>query len=210
MSGKTPLNAHLWERHPDDWYVEERAATAELLRRESFRGCVWDPACGRGHILAEAQAAGYETFGSDIADRARVVETPFVVADFLTGAPFALGDSVIMNPPFRGGDADTGIEGFVRQAMRYGSVAMIAAFIPARFLWGGKRARAFWTVRPPSRVYMITPRPSCPPGPVWESAPEDVGGGTEDFAWAVWERDDAGYWPSEHHDPAQLFWITAP
>jgi SAM-dependent methyltransferase len=206
MTDKAPKNAHLWARHPDDWYVEERFAVAELFKRETFAGCVWDPCCGRGHIIAEAALFGYEVFGSDIADRARITDDPFVVADFLTSVPFALGESVVMNPPFRGGDADTGIEGFVRQAMRYRSVQKIAAFIPWRFLWGAERARDFWTYRPPSRVYMITPRPSCPPGPVLEAG-EEPGGGNDDFAWAVWERDADDYWPET---PTELRWIIGP
>lgn len=205
---RKPKSAHLWARHPDDWYVEERFAVAELFKRESFPGVVWDPCCGRGHVLVEAVAAGYEVFGSDIADRTRIVDAPFLQAEF-TSFPFAMGESVVMNPPFLDGK---GIEAFVRQTMRYWSVTKIAAFIPAKFLWGATRAREFWTWRPPARVYMITPRPSCPPGPVLEAG-EEPGGGQEDFAWAIWERcSEFNYWPGGEfvNEPTALHWITAP
>lgn len=206
MAGKTAKNAHLWERHPEDWYTEEREPSAQLFARESFPGCVWDPCCGRGHVLAEAERAGYETFGSDIADRFRVCAAPFVAMPFET-ITCALGESVVFNPPYLAGK---GIEQFVRHAMRFQSVQKIAAFVPAKFLWGQTRAREFHTWRPPARVYMITPRPSAPPGPVWEEAPEEVGGGAEDFAWAIWERDAIWEWPEGDGVPPDtvLRWLT--
>lgn len=206
MAGKTPKNAHLWERHPDDWYVEDVAPTAELLKIETFPGgAIWDPCCGRGHVLAAAQAAGYEAWGSDIADRKRVVDCTFIQGDF-THFPVALAPSVIMNPPYLGGD---GIEQFVRQGMRYKSVEKIAVFAPAKFLWGQNRALTFYRQCEPARVYMITPRPSCPPGPVWEEAPEEVGGGTEDFCWVLWERSKVdGSWLNEF--ATTLDWIVGP
>lgn len=207
MAGKTEKNAHLWERHPEDWYTEERFATAELFKRETFPGGVWDPACGRGHILAEAIAAGYEATGSDIADRARVVDAPFVLGDFMS-FPFPLGESVVFNPPYLDG---AGIEAFVRQAMRFRSVRKIAAFVPSKFLWGADRARGFHTDRPASRIYFITPRPSAPPGPVWEHAPEEVGGGSEDFAWCVWEYDEDNLcWPQGGFHDTAAYWIVGP
>lgn len=195
MAGKTTKNAHLWERHPDDWYVEERFATAELLKVEDFDAeGIWDPYCGRGHVLAEALAVGYPVFGSDLRTRKLVdgaraalfIEAPF--ESFLV----SMAPGVIMNPPYRAG---TGIEAAVRQARRYISVWKIAAFVPARFLWGKERALGFHQEQPASRVWLITPRPNAPPGPVWEEAPEEVGGGVEEFAWMVWERNAEWDWP---------------
>lgn len=203
MAGKTAKNAHLWERHPDDWYVEEVAPTTELLKVEAFLGAIWDPCCGRAHVLAAAQAAGYEVFGSDIKDRARVVDVPFIVAPFAM-FPCALAPNVIMNPPYLDGG---GIEQFVRQAMSYREVRKIAVFAPSKFLWGQNRALYFYRKCEPARVYMITPRPSAPPGPVWEQAPEEVGGGSEDFCWLIWERDEAsGSWMGA--EATQLYWIV--
>lgn len=203
MAGKTQKNAHLWERVEHDWYVEEREPTAELFKREHFPGTIWDPCCGRGHVLVEAQLAGYPVIGSDLVDRRRVVDVPFICGAF-DHHLVALGESVVFNPPYLGGK---GIEQFVRQAMRYRSVQKIAAFVPAKWLWGQTRAREMHTVLPPARVYMITPRPSAPPGPVWEHAPEEVGGGSEDFAWCIWERNRAdGSWLI---DPfTALYWIA--
>lgn len=215
MSGKTKKNAHLWDRHPDDWYVEERFATRELLKREQFPSVIYDPCCGRGHILAEANLAGYRPIGSDIVLRQWVGPMDAYWAgafDFLTHAPVVtnMGDvGVIMNPPFRHGDAAQGIEGFVRKAMTLPHVQKIAAFVPARFLWGKDRAQQFHQTVPATSVYMITPRPSCPPGPVWEDAPEEVGGGADEFAWMVWERCETfDCWPTPDHESPRLYWMV--
>jgi len=56
-----------------------------------------------------------------------------------------------------------------------------------------------WLVNSPlARVYLLTPRPSMPPGQVI-LAGEKPGGGTQDFVWLVFERDHVG--------PAHLRWL---
>ncbi|HEY8214778.1 MAG TPA: hypothetical protein VIG36_11680, partial [Methylocystis sp.] len=40
------LNAHLWVRHPHDWYVEESWVDHRFFEEEGFEGSICDPACG--------------------------------------------------------------------------------------------------------------------------------------------------------------------
>lgn len=68
---KRALNAHLWTRHPDDWYVEEHWVDHRLFEHERFEGSVCDPACGLGRIVQAAQLArfGRTAWGQDKAER---------------------------------------------------------------------------------------------------------------------------------------------
>jgi hypothetical protein len=208
MSGKTAKNAHLWERADHDWYVEEREPTAELFKREMFPpGGIWDPCCGRGHVLAEAVLAGHLAWGSDLIDRRRVVDCPFIQGAF-EHFPVALAPSVVFNPPYLEGK---GIEAFIRQAMRYRSVDKIAAFVPSKWLWGQKRARGMHTELPPSAGLHDHAAPLLRrPAPSGSRRPEEVGGGAEDFAWAVYDRCPTRSAVGRRRTiPAtQLLWIT--
>lgn len=187
---KTPKNAHLWERHPDDWYVEETSATEDLLRVESFPGWSHDPCCGRGHIVTTMQAAGNTVTGSDIEDRAGSPAWFLGRSDFTGDTRKGLeclalygADNCVMNPPFFKG---AGSEQFIRSALAW-APGKVAAFLPLKFLGSAGRSRGFWKECPPNRIWILGHRPSCPPGPVIEAG-EEPGGGFEDFMWAVWDR----------------------
>lgn len=110
--------AHVWERDPHDWYVEEPRATEALLKVERFVGRIIDPACGQGNIVKALLAAGYDAIGSDIVDRTSG-------AKWFQGELDALRDydfdylaamecpNVVMNPPFF---RAKGAEAFIRRA----------------------------------------------------------------------------------------------
>lgn len=174
MNAPTKLNAHLWARHPQDWYVEPEWCSERLFAVESFHGAVIDPACGSGRIVRAARAAGLEAYGSDLV--ARSPECANVV-DFLT-APRAY-PNIISNPPF-------GIaEAFVKRALDV-TAGKVVMLLPTKWVQGDKRSR--WLATTPLRkVLFITPRPSMPPGPVIEAG-VSPGGGKEDFAWFIWLR----------------------
>jgi hypothetical protein len=65
--------------------------------------------------------------------------------------------------------------------------------IQRRVVWLARRLNAArWLAATPlARVYLLTPRPSMPPGHVI-AAGEKPGGGTQDFVWLVWDHDYAG------------------
>ena len=51
---------------------------------------------------------------------------------------------------------------------------------------------AHWLQAMPLRhIYLLTPRPSMPPGK-WIAAGNKPGGGTQDFCWLLFERDYEG------------------
>ncbi|WP_316859956.1 hypothetical protein [uncultured Cohaesibacter sp.] len=172
---KKELKAHIWERHPEDWYVEPHWCNRRLFEAEEFDGAIWDPACGLGRVLHAAECAGLPTTGSDIVERSAFCDK---VIDFLE-CYTPRGRNIVSNPPF--GRA----EEFLRHALRLAD-GKVVFLLPLSWLTGAKRSR-FLEATPLCRVHILAPRPSMPPGPVVEANIEP-GGGTKDFAWFVWQR----------------------
>lgn len=178
----TTKKAHVWERDPHNWYVEPEEATEALLVVERFAGKIWDPACGQGNIVNTLIDRGYSAFGTDIVQRHDGAEWWAGQFDFLTdqyplGAP-----NIVMNPPFF---RAKGAEAFIRRALDI-ATTKVAAFVDLRFLAGAERAKGLYTDHPPDRVWIITPRLSCPPGEYLKSGGE-AKGGTADWCWMVWD-----------------------
>ncbi len=159
-------------------------APAALLRCERFIGHVWDPACGGGNILRAASANGYQfqVVGTDIKQRGERAFWFRGEHDFLNWTGQPLAQNIITNPPFARGVL---AEAFIRKALDI-SVGKVAVFVDQRFLGGAGRAAGLWTDNPPDRIWMITPRPSCPPGAYLEAG-NKAGGGTADYVWLVWD-----------------------
>ena len=187
MTARAAKAAHHWERSDDEWYVEPQDCTTALLGAERFRGQIWDPCCGGGNIVRAAHAYGRMAFGTDIVNRGWDFDNVLWRGeqDFLATDPEHFpADCLIMNPPFGRGVLT---EAFIRHALRGATLAKLAVFVDVRFLNSSKRANGLYSELPPDRVWIITPRPSCPPG-AYLAAGNKAGGGTADFCWLVWDR----------------------
>ena len=166
-SVKRERKSHVWARSDDDWYVEPEWVSERLFQAEPFEGDVWDPCCGTGRIVQAACAAGHRSYGSDIARRAPA----YGVLDF-----FRLKtprDNVVCNPPF-----DIARQ-FAEHAVRLARGKVAIVFPTARL-----NAARWLQDMPLRRVWLLTPRPSMPPGSVI-MAGEKPGGGKMDFCWLV-------------------------
>lgn len=175
--------AHLWARDGLDWYVEPIEATRALLGVERFIGRTFDPACGRGNIVRAFLDAGLDAVGSDVTRRVRP-GTPWFVGEFdFLAIEGVTHQNICMNPPFF---RAKGAEAFIRRALSF-VPGKVAAFVDVRFLCGGKRANGLFREHPPHRIWIVTPRPSCPPGEYLEAGGR-AGGGTADYCWLVWDN----------------------
>lgn len=182
---KAPKLSHLWDRHPDDWYVEPSWCSERLFAVHSFEGAIHDPAAGLCRIVDSARAAGYYAVGTDI--ECRDPKRPIVRQDWLEPS-IAVADNVVSNPPFKhcNDDAPFVMKSLIRARRQ------VALLLPAAWVQGDKRSR--WLEQTPLRtVYFLTPRPSMPPGPVIKAGVEP-GNGTKDFAWFVWDHSWVGSW----------------
>ncbi len=210
MTGeKTVKDAHLWARHPEDYYVEPDWVSQRLFAMENFEGTVVDPACGSGRIVRagrahrqKAAAVGdnriVKMLGYDLVRRCKecVEEENFLETDYET-------DNIVSNPPFKlcgktNANSRHGEDfAFVKRAMAT-ATAKVALLLPLPWMTGADKAR--WLANSPlSKVLVLTPRPSMPPGPVIEAGLEP-GGGTEDFAWFLWQHG--------HKGPPTLGWLN--
>lgn len=175
-------NSHIWEREEHEHYVEPEWCSRRLFQVEKFDGTIDEPCCGFGRIAESAKHAGYRVRARDIVDRGY---PGCEVQDFLTCGDTM--DNVVANPPF-----DI-FQQFAERALRTASrkVAMIwlVRTLPA----------ARWLRQTPlSKIYLLTPRPSMPPGHVIARG-EKPGGGKQDFCWLVWDKD--------HDGPASIEWL---
>jgi hypothetical protein len=100
--------------------------------------------------------------------------------DFLN-AKAPLAENIVCNPPFN-------IAGrFMRHAIEMDGVQKVAMIFPTARLNAAK-----WLEETPlARVWLMTPRPSMPPGHTI-AAGEKPSGGKTDFCWLVWTKGRIG------------------
>jgi hypothetical protein len=85
-----------------DLYETPRCAVRALLRTGEIRGAIWEPCAGRGAIVRELRAAGFQAVAYDLVAHEGAdpgIQTPI---DFLLDrAPPAGVDIIITNPPYK-------------------------------------------------------------------------------------------------------------
>jgi hypothetical protein len=172
-------DSHIFAREPHGHYVERPWCSERLFAVEPFDGTIIDPCAGWGQIPQAAMAAGYRALAADIVDRGAynlVTGLIFERADFLKEFPFSTECtfSIVCNPPF------DQVEEFAARALALcpRKVAMICQIrrLPA----------AHWLQRTPLyRIYLLTPRPSMPPGTYIEAGGKPQGD-RQDYVWLVW------------------------
>lgn len=182
---KRPEASHIWQREQHEHYVEPAWCSQRLFEEEEFNGPIFDPACGFGTILKSAVAADYDVWAHDVVDRGF---PGTVVDDFLKQKLDTNPADIISNPPF------DMFKPFALRALEvcYEKVALIwlVRTLPA----------ARWLQDTPlSKILLLTPRPSMPPGHVIARG-EKPGGGKQDFCWLIWDRNHSG--------PPSIGWLN--
>jgi len=167
------LEAHVWEREVNEHYVEPAWCSKRLFEDEGFEGSVYDPCCGFGTIVIEALKHGIPAYGSDLVDRGwDSTRTPH---DFLTPSVES-HQNIVCNPPFN-----------IAQAFAAAALARAERKVAMIFPTARLNAAHWLRGTPLRRVWMMTPRPSMPPGHTI-TAGEKPGGGKMDFCWLVWSQ----------------------
>jgi hypothetical protein len=172
---KRPHASHIWARESVDWYVEPMWVTTRLFDVEPFTGTIHDPAVGLGRIVEAARAHGYQATGADIVDRG----ASFALVDFLETTD--LLDNIIGNPPCA----------LVREFAAH-ALVLVRHKVALQFPVARLNAAGKWLAPLPlRRLWLLTPRPSMPPGDVILRGEKSKGGKT-DFAWLVFDKAFAG------------------
>ena len=178
-----PRRTHIFEKDPHAHYVEPFWVSERLFEVEFFGAPgtrLIDPACGWGRILKSAQKARYTVEGADIADRLDrqlVGRIPFRVTDFLKHTrDWSSVELIVTNPPF------DHLEKFCERAIELVTYK-VAMLVPLQRLPAARWLQGM----PLETVYLLTPRPSMPPGSYIASG-KKPGGGRPDFAWLVFNK----------------------
>jgi hypothetical protein len=166
-----PLNARIWPRSEAEWYVEPSWCSERLFAVEEFSGTIYDPACGMGRIPLAAMRAGLRALGSDMVNRGWD-STPQNFFLHRTRHP-----NIVTNPPF-----DIAPE-FAQHALQIATRKVAIIFPTARL----NAAHHWLSSAPLVRIWLLTPRPSMPPGD-YILAGKKPGGGKMDFCWLVFEH----------------------
>ena len=177
-----------YDRQAADWYREPRWCVDLLLDAEPIEGDVWDPACGGGTIAQACADRGIFTDATDLHDRGFGRGGIDFLAPWVN--PEACADNIICNPPY--GLFEEWLQRCLILARR--KVCLLSRLA---VLEGMRRYRHVWSMAPPSRVWVLSKRPSMPPG----DQPEiTASGGKVAYCWLVW---DVG----GRTGPTQLGWL---
>jgi len=186
VSIATRINAHAWKREEHEHYVEPHWCSERLFDEEDFSPGIWDPCCGFGRIPDSAVKAGLYGIGTDIVDRGW--REFAAIQDFFSGGFGFRSPNIVCNPPFNVASH------FALHALAHDGTRKVAMIFPTARL-----NAAHWLKGTPlARVWLMTPRPSMPPGHTI-TAGQKPGGGKMDFCWLIWERG--------HEGAAELRWL---
>jgi hypothetical protein len=175
-----PRLTHDWPQQPNGHYVEPAWASGWLFTKENFGGTIHDPCCGLGNIVQSARAQGLRATGADLIPRSPR-ERP---VDFLKTT--RVHKSIVFNPPYAlkvNGERRIVIDRFVRHAWAH-TTHKVAFFVEVQRV---RAAHWLWDFIPIRRLWMVNPRPSCPPVE-YILAGYEPRGGSKEYAWVVLEH----------------------
>ncbi len=167
-----------YARAKHDFYVEPEWAVRVFALHEEFVGAIHDPACGTGTIPRVFSALGYEVSGADLVMR----DTPWQDAqqEFLATTPSTPWQNIVCNPPY------SLAERFLEHALIH-TLRKVAFIVRLDFLASQRRAKIYHGY-PLSRVWVMSRRPSMPPGDGDTSGK----GGMHDYCWVVFDHEYDG------------------
>jgi hypothetical protein len=193
-------HSHVFARAEHDHYVEPQWCSVRLFETVSFGppgARVLDPACGWGRILKAAKDAGYTPIGGDIVDRLQrrelgLQKVAFQRRDFLTSPILPNITSVVTNSPY--GDL---LQPFCERAVETASFRVAVLSRLARIA-----AAEDWLTRLPLvRIYVMSPRPSIPPGKYITDGGY-VGGDRQEYCWLIFDH------RARPGTPPQVCWLN--
>lgn len=172
--GFKPTMKRFADLNGPDFFPTPAWATFALIDNESFRGDVWESACGDGAMSRVLEETGCPVASTDLFDRG------FGDAghDFLR--PTRSADNIVTNPPYNCA------EGFVASGVKHAR-RKFALLLRLAFLEGANRARTIFTECPPARVWVFSERITFYPKGV-----DPKGSGTTAYAWFVWDKEASG------------------
>ncbi|WP_421878404.1 hypothetical protein [Pacificispira sp.] len=172
-----------YEREPDHWYVDEPWVSALLFAAfRDFAPLICDPCAGSGNIPKSARSFGYDVVSMDLRDRGYIALDR--VGNFLGMTDLPRGAAgvadFVFNPPY-----DRGVLAidFIRHALTL-TRRYVAAVVTESFLASEDRYLDFTEGLPLARVWVLSSRPSMPPG----GRGIKPTGGQTNYHWHLYDR----------------------
>ena len=157
-----------------DFFPTPAWATHALMDNESFRGEIWESACGNGAMSKVLETSSNKVISSDLFDRGYGDPNH----DFLDS--WRKASNIVTNPPYNTA------EGFVKSGLERAE-NKFALLLRLAFLEGANRQRTIFTQSPPARVWVFSERITFYPAGAVQK-----GTGTTAYAWFVWDKDAVG------------------
>jgi hypothetical protein len=162
-----------YERVERDYYATNPLAIDDLMKIEDFSDCIWECACGEGHLSKRmSDKWGKQVYSTDLVNRG--FGNDFF--DFLTCDRKFEGD-IITNPPYNKAKE------FVEKAIELTN-NKVAMFLKLTFLEGQGRYN-FFKKYPPVRIWVYSFRQS-----VARNGEEEMFNKSSAvcYAWFIWEK----------------------
>lgn len=181
------------DRALHDTYYTPTCAIRALMDRETFKGSICEPACGKGHISEYLRSMHHTVTAMDIRPTKELGPNCIGLKDFLS-LPFGTWQwsNIITNPPY------SLAEEFIRQAHEHAS-QKIAMLLRLSFAEGQGRYNLFKQF-PPSRILVFSKRL-----PYIEDGEWNESGGQFTHAWFVWNKSST----SSYGKRTTFAWIPA-
>ena len=173
QSRRAPLH-----EHRGDYYDTPPVAVKALLRHEILPHRIWEPAAGKGNIVAVLRDRAHEVIASDLNDRGCFDCTTGI--DFLLPGFDPKADCICTNPPF------ALAEEFVAMALE--RAPMVVMLLRLAFMESERRSDIL-EGRGLARVHVFRKRLPMMHRAGWEGCKANSGMA---FAWFCWERSHAG------------------
>ena len=166
------------EREVNDYYATDPMAVDYLVENNLLPDCIWECACGEGHLSRRLEEEGYDVYSSDLVDRGYGVSgVDFLKAD---EKPSDKIKCIVTNPPYKYATE------FVLHAidiLKPGD--KIFMFLKTTFLEGRRRKEMLFDRFPPRTIYQFSGRVVC-------AKNGDFGkmkkiGSAVAYAWYEWE-----------------------
>lgn len=173
------------ERQAEDFYATDPIAIDKLLTVETPYRCIWEPACGEGHLSDRLSQHGFTVYSTDLWNRGYTKQSE--TCDFLQTpcAPVEECD-ILTNPPYKYATE------FVLKALELLKEGRkVYMLLKLTFLEGQKRYKTLFSKYPPQTIYVFSERVMCAKNAEFERMREG-GGSAVAYAWFVWEKGYTG------------------
>jgi hypothetical protein len=157
------------EREINDFYATPGIAIKPLIdflteNYPSIKGeCVWEPACGMGHISKALAATGIQVISTDLIDRG--YGSTGDEYDFLSDDVTATGMHIITNPPYKYAQE------FVEKALDIMINGKLCCMLMKLTFLEGKKRFDMFKKYPPKHLLVFSNRINCALGGDFDKTP---------------------------------------